>query len=621
MKTKKLLSILLALMMMLSVVPMYASAADPIALTEANVVTWPTIEGEMYYGQKLSEGSLTIQGGTVTIDGTTEGTPVEGYFEFVDLEYRPTALNNGASLRFVPEDSENYTGFETHESTKAIYKVLKATPILVDPINNPPVATKVSEAGKRLMTTTISGGALMNPYTKEVIEDAVWGWVKKTTKVNESGYFTATSTPVNYNTISMDIYVGIEGDSEETTVTVAPTFDGEIFYAPDLTWGDLTLVGGSAVIKSTNTPIDGTFTVTETMKDKQVKIGENTIDVKFTPADETLAMASICQVSVTVNPAPIKFVDENGADVVPEITVPYGTTFSSGDDICIALKNYLNIPSGISKNVYVLDDEGNILDHKTVAPVGTKEYKVIARTDNKNYEEAVLTFKLTVEPIVVEINGAGYSSATNELYAYIGKTNIPGTFDIFVDDELVGDDLALTYDTVTCPWTPTETGEHTIKVVYNAVNENYVIADYEKAFTAKVQRTLTYDGYIMLSVGFRENATTAVMGDLVTIKPVLEDFGVWVITDANGNEVTLEGVDLTSKEITFSMPDHDVKISFKTNTQLEQEEAAANCDHICHSDNPLFQMLWKVLTFIFRLFDVQQYCDCGNLHYDAPLFG
>ena len=41
MKTKKLLSILLALMMMLSVVPMYASAAE--ALKATNVTQWPTV--------------------------------------------------------------------------------------------------------------------------------------------------------------------------------------------------------------------------------------------------------------------------------------------------------------------------------------------------------------------------------------------------------------------------------------------------------------------------------------------------------------------------------------------------------------------------------------------------
>ncbi len=617
MKPKKLLSLLLALMMMLSVVPMYASAAE--ALKATNVTQWPTLsyknaDNVVHFGQTLAD-ALIINDDEIVLDAS--GSQVAGHFEFMKPELISTPkVGTKANIKFVPDDTTTYSGFNKLFSS-LLYDVVATTPVFVDEINDPVVASEV-EVGATLATAVLSGGAMTNPYNANEpnILAREWEWVDGTSVVNESGYYEAVFCPTGYEWVYKQVYVKVKSNAASTTITEAPT--ATLTYDGVTTWADVELTGGKAM--SGDTEVAGKFTI-DNAGSTVIEAGTYTRNITFTPDDTENYLPSTGTATVTVNPAPIKFVDENGADIVPEITVPYGTTFSSGDDICIALKNYLNIPSGISKNVYVLDDEGNILDHKTTASVGTKEYKVKATSGNKNYGEAVLTFKLTVEPIVIEINGAGYSSATNELYAYIGKTNIPGTFDIFVDGELVGDDLALTYDTVTCPWTPTETGEHTIKVVYNAVNENYVIADYEKAFTAKVQRTLTYDGYIMLSVGFRENATTAVMGDLVTIKPVLEDFGVWVITDANGNEVTLEGVDLTAREITFTMPDHDVKISFKTNTQLEQEEAAANCDHICHSDNPLFQMLWKVLTFIFRLFDVQQYCDCGNLHYDAPLFG
>ncbi|MBR3974443.1 MAG: hypothetical protein IKJ88_01130 [Clostridia bacterium] len=617
MKTKKLLSILLALMMMLSVVPMYASAAE--ALKATNVTQWPTLsyknaDNVVHFGQTLAD-ALIINDDEIVLDAS--GSQVAGHFEFMKPELISTPkVGTKANIKFVPDDTTTYSGFNKLFSS-LLYDVVATTPVFVDEINDPVVASEV-EVGATLATAVLSGGVMTNPYNANEpnILAREWEWVDGTSVVNESGYYEAVFCPTGYEWVYKQVYVKVKSNAASTTITEAPT--ATLTYDGVTTWADVELTGGKAM--SGDTEVAGKFTV-DNAGSTVIEAGTYTRNITFTPDDTENYLPSTGTATVTVNPAPIKFVDENGADIVPEITVPYGTTFSSGDDICIALKNYLNIQSGVARNVYVLDDEGNILDNKTVAPVGTKEYKVIARTDNKNYEEAVLTFNLTVEPIVIEITGAGYSSATNELYASLGKTNIPGTFDIFVDDELVGDDLALTYDTVTCPWTPTETGEHTIKVVYSAVNENYVIADYEKAFTAKVQRTLTYDGYIMLSVGFRENATTAVMGDLVTIKPVLEDFAVWVITDANGNEVTLEGVDLTAREITFTMPDHDVKITFKTNAQLEQEEAIANCDHICHSENPLLQMIWKILHFIFRLFNVQQYCDCGITHYDAPLFG
>lgn len=40
-----------------------------------------------------------------------------------------------------------------------------------------------------------------------------------------------------------------------------------------------------------------------------------------------------------------------------------------------------------------------------------------------------------------------------------------------------------------------------------------------------------------------------------------------------------------------------------------------DCDHICHNDFFLAKLIWKILNFFFKLFDVQQYCDCGITHY------
>ena len=621
MKTKKLLSILLALMMMLSVVPMYASAATE-TLTTSNIQTLPTITVKdpnattFYFGVEYRD-IFSVADDEVVVDAS--GNQVAGHFEIRET----STIDIGSleikrlNLTFKPDDTEAYTTFNKNRVSidTLTIEVLKTELALVDAENDSPKTTEAVASGTAISDIAISGGKVYNKnYPDREISVTDWTWQDTSLTITESGYYNAVIIFNYANDFIVPVYIEVESSVVVPEITEAPT--ATITYGQ--AWSDVTLTGGK--VMAGDTEVAGKFTI-DNVGTSVPNAGTYTPAVIFTPDD--LEKYTTCEgtATVTVNPAPIKFVDENGADIVPEITVPYGTKLGDrGDGAGFLLKSYINL-SGVLYIINFVDSEGNAIDSSTLIPVGTNEYKVKISTDNKNYENAELTCKFIVEPIVIEINDAGYRSSTNELYAYLGKTNIPGTFDIFVDGELVGDDLALTYKTVTCPWTPTETGEHTIKVVYNAVNENYVIADYEKAFTAKVQRTLTYDGYIMLSVGFRENATTAVMGDLVTIKPVLEDFGVWVITDANGNEVTLEGVDLTAREITFTMPDHDVKISFKTNTQLEQEEAAANCDHICHSDNPLFQILWKVLTFIFRLFDVQQYCDCGNLHYDAPLFG
>ena len=66
------------------------------------------------------------------------------------------------------------------------------------------------------------------------------------------------------------------------------------------------------------------------------------------------------------------------------------------------------------------------------------------------------------------------------------------------------------------------------------------------------------------------------------------------------------------------VPSHKI---IKTPAQIEREEAIANCDHFCHSDNELIQMFWNIINLFCRLFGIEQYCECGDTHYSAPLFG
>ncbi|MBO5395855.1 MAG: hypothetical protein J6A97_03130, partial [Clostridia bacterium] len=44
------------------------------------------------------------------------------------------------------------------------------------------------------------------------------------------------------------------------------------------------------------------------------------------------------------------------------------------------------------------------------------------------------------------------------------------------------------------------------------------------------------------------------------------------------------------------------------------------CDHLCHKDG-LLGFFWKIACFFFRLFNIQQYCDCGELHYEKAIIG
>ena len=43
-----------------------------------------------------------------------------------------------------------------------------------------------------------------------------------------------------------------------------------------------------------------------------------------------------------------------------------------------------------------------------------------------------------------------------------------------------------------------------------------------------------------------------------------------------------------------------------------------NCSHLCHKTG-FIGFIWKIINFLNRLFNLQQYCDCGMLHYEKPI--
>ncbi len=68
--------------------------------------------------------------------------------------------------------------------------------------------------------------------------------------------------------------------------------------------------------------------------------------------------------------------------------------------------------------------------------------------------------------------------------------------------------------------------------------------------------------------------------------------------------------------------DHGCGYEFEKPAEPDTPDEPADeaCDHLCHKDG-ILGFLWKIIRFFYRLFNIQQYCDCGVLHYDAPVFG
>lgn len=92
-------------------------------------------------------------------------------------------------------------------------------------------------------------------------------------------------------------------------------------------------------------------------------------------------------------------------------------------------------------------------------------------------------------------------------------------------------------------------------------------------------------------------------------------FGEW--TETKPATATENGEKVRSCECGYEQ----TEIIPATETPAVPDTPTDGCDHLCHSENAFVQFIWKIFNFFFKLFNIQQHCDCGTLHYDNPIFG
>lgn len=564
MKTKKLLSILMALMMILSVVPFYASAAVE-TLSASNVTQWPTIsyktedgtlvsDGCMYYGQKVSD-VLVINDDEIVLNAA--GEQVAGHFEFIDSDEIPDSANDAtrSNIKFVPDDNNSYSGFQRKRSRDTTFKVVTTTPVLV---SDAPTATSV-DSGSTLSTSVISGGQVMNPYNPGDSEalNATWYWTNPNEVVYESGEYEATLfIHAAYEVITEMIYVEVNSTVKATTIAELPT--AEIEFAQELTYNDLVLNGGKAVEYGTETEVSGSFSV-KNPNAKITGIGTYNVTVVFTPDD--LEKYTPCEGTavVTVTKGNYKLVNEDGEEVtVPEFTMPYGTTLGMVPIQSLIKDRSLLTGADVAFVAFPEHEKDEII------LLGTHTYNVRiypSHEDNSSYKSTYYQFVITIEPVIITTTASwGTDGVIGGKLSHKAK----GTLDVFVDGKLVADDIKAggANNEWSVDYPIPATGDYTIKVVYNPTeNDPYSMVDFEKVVTAKIRRSITYadPSAVNHKINGDERTPIAKLGDTVE----LSTFGGvaflgWKITDASGNEVDLGIADLTATEITFTMPDCDL---------------------------------------------------------------
>ena len=574
MKNKKIISLLLAFMMMLSVVPMYASAAEPEVLTKSNITQYPTIsfknaDGKFYAGQMVGDG-LIINDDEIVTDAS--GNQVAGHFEFIDLTATNTLSGSGrADIKFVPDDATSYTGFDFPRCRYVTYPITITTPVFIDENDTIPVATEV-EPGATLSTSTLSGAKVKNPYNEAEPKAlaSVWQWRDGSIVVNESGYYEAyLFISSGYEDLSAQVYVKIASNIPETTISEMPVIE-PLVYDASMTLKDVVIKGGVAVLKNEGTVVDGTFSIAESAKDYSLSVGNYNVPVTFTPADPEAALPYTFDIPITVTKAPIKFVDENGNEIIPEITVPYGTKLTDGNMRYYISQAGCTAVAGKDGCYYgATDADGYIFGTSASgeAPeVGTHYYEFIARPYTtvgvtSYYEDTVLKLKVTVTPVEAEMKldtSAIKGTDGLELWVWNKDTSSAarpeGTFTVYLDGAVYKDNVKYGEHFT---WQPAESKTYEFKATYTPTeNDPFTIADFTMSRDIKLTRKLTASENILKGYGdFKYGATVEISANLTA-----ENFAGWKVTDAKGNEVTLDGVDNSKTKITITMPDYDIHV-------------------------------------------------------------
>lgn len=515
------------------------------ALTTANVSQWPTLsynnaDGTMYYGQVLGE-AISINDDEIVLDSS--GNQVAGHFEFIDPTIRTAAGNNvKAHIKFVPDNTEEYTGFEKKRSSLT-YNVTATNLKYVDEADRPSVVTEV-EQGTKLSEITISGGKVYNPYYPEEPNAlaAYWGWVNPDEAVNESGEYEAVLyvTDGSYAAFTTKIQVNLEKQIAVPQIEDKPFL--EIYYDPNVKYSNYELVGGKAVDKDTGSEIEGTFSYTDEWVNFVPHPSHTEIDVVFTPNDaETYAPVEF-KIPVTVNKGTVKFVDESGNDIVPEITLD--RILEVGNDLNGYLKPYLN--ASCSFNYEETEGYG-----EKIRP-GTHEYTVKTIIDDPNYERyGTLTFKVTVNKQKVTATVKNVVGG-KQIYIEGGDIyHLNGTFKVKYS---IGDKEAGIIEGVEFnkPFElkQNKSGIYTYDIVYEGTADDYydvtVVAESEEI---RLKHNVKVNG---------GEATVYTYGDMVTVKAPAHEKPYYVFAGWGDSAFSEDGE--VSDTITFSMPDEDIEL-------------------------------------------------------------
>lgn len=308
-KMKKSLAVILAVLMLASFMPLFASAQIALARADLEIIPPSVSPSEINYGTKL--GELTLTGGECWYINpeTGERTKIEGEFRFSSTSTKP-AVNEAytPTLKFYPTDTETYKTSSTLSAslTKVIsgtwptIRVRGAETVLVEA----PVSSEIN-SGESLGWATLSGG-IVHDADGNVVSGR-WSFADTTWYPVSSGEYPVQFKATGYETLKTNIFVSVKCDNEATLVEKPVA----VRVIKDSSLSSVKFRGGK-VVDSTGAVIEGTWAMHEdAQNDTSVKLNETgTFTYKAQWRERTYSVI-VTDVQVTV-------VEDKGYEVTKE---------------------------------------------------------------------------------------------------------------------------------------------------------------------------------------------------------------------------------------------------------------------------------------------------------------
>ena len=570
--SRRVLSVVLATLMILSSLPVVVFAAEKVT---PEIYEWPTgtVEvGDAFKNAKLTGGSASVPG-TFEVDPTQSGSPS-----------RPgTAKRIGI---FTPDDTENY---EVVKLSSAIVVTIVSSQSAV--ATGVPNSTEI-KTGQKLGESTLSRGEMkVQSYTLDLTSRiASINWSNPEEIMNEAGTFERQaiisfqkySNGVLYaEPITVSVPVTVIPADTIAQIEEAPTIP-TVTYREGLKVGDLELVGGKA-------NAEGTFSFAQ--PDRALFVGESIpVEVVFTPSDTNMKAVSLT-VNVTV---------EKGDIVVkeaPTFTFVYQNTPLKHRSVLhnAVIEGGVIEPSAVTWDFY--DETGlKVKDPQADRALEVGKYQIVARAmakDSRNFNIGFFPVNVVIKadetkafPLQVDLEGNELHIKAQTAY-YGGK----GTVTYSVNDTVVAQNADPKAEVV---YAIPESGDYTVKAEYTpAENDNYIYKSASQTVKAVLPRTVTVNGGSG-SGNYKPGDTVKVEFDQTSLKKYYE-FKGWKITNAEGETVDVGVSDLTQTSISFTMPDEDVTVEATSSFSIQLFFKSIG--------DSIMEFLMKVVEWIMGLFN------------------